>query len=332
MSNEIKLNNIKINNEVYGSTDASDIKYKSTTVKAELDKFQSLLTLLPNAQILTQAAYNALGDQVKDDDVVYYIIDSGADGEAKNLKYNNTNSNIPATNVQDALDACFQYVNDGKELLATSLTNMGTPTANNATLKTIAKRADEMLAYQQEYGVVKGIATGIAESRTGNAMASHVVQGQTFSNSTAANIEGTMPVNVSSDKRIVANAYDTVYAIPKGYHDGAGRIIVAAEQEKQPLMTCEMVQACYYKGDSEAGSVVNVQGYNKMSRKINGYNNVQTLTLLAYKPNGIFDTLSTSVNNLTDVDVSPYVYLEQIFNAKDKSSSPYVNCTFTISV
>lgn len=326
------MNSIKINNEYYGVTDSSLLKYKETTVHDELESIEALLAEIPNARILTQAEYNALGDAVNNDDVVYYITDAGIDGAAINLSYDNKLTKMNANNVQDAIDLCFQSVNDGKKSLATSLTKCGIPIANEENFDNFNTRTQDMLDYQTWLGTKEGTDRGIAESRGGTALPEHVLSGVEFSSTKAAGLKGTMPNNGAISATLTAGKNDVVYNIPKGYHDGKGTVAVAAEQEKLSSMSLTINQACYYKGDSGSWVPINVQGYNKMSRKIDGYNNVRMLELNGYKEDGTYTTISSSVANLDNIDISQYYYLSQEFMAKEKSSSPYVSTTFTISV
>ena len=53
---------------------------------------------------------------------------------------------------------------------------------------------------------------------------------------------------------------------------------------------------------------------------------------LVFNEDGTYTTISSSVNNLDNIDISEYYYLSQEFMANLNSSSPYVSTTFTISV
>ena len=113
--------NIKINNVIYGTTDSKDLIYNDTTVADELDDLNRLLDLIPDAMVLTQAEYDALGDIVQTDGKVYYIQDSGLDSVANNIEYNNSVTGITANNVQDAIDAAILNLNGLKFKKVSSL-------------------------------------------------------------------------------------------------------------------------------------------------------------------------------------------------------------------
>jgi hypothetical protein len=332
MSNEIKLNDIKINNEYYGTTDSAHINFKDTTVYQELTDINTLLASIPNAQIVTQAEYDALGDKVNSDDVVYYIIDAGLDGTAKNLAYDNTVSKMSATNVQDAIDTCFQSVNDGKSVLAATLTNLGIPTASTDSFKKIGENIRKVLAYQEELARKKGKEDAVAATKVGTAVAADVLAGKTFTNSSSIGVTGTMPNKGAVSATLKPGPSASSYTIPAGYHNGSGVVSIGTQQAKASSMSLTINQACYYDGDSSSYAAINVQGYNKLSRKRTGSNNVSYVYLLAYDKNGTETQIHSSTADITNLDVSKYVYLQQKFRAKEPSSKPYFSSTITLSV
>ena len=99
---------------------------------------------------ITKAEYEALGDSVLTDGKTYFITDVNNDisvpviKNAADIIYDNTESAIEASNVQDAIDylvsndsniqtqindintnieSCFQSVSDGKVLIASAITD-----------------------------------------------------------------------------------------------------------------------------------------------------------------------------------------------------------------
>ena len=274
-----------------------------------------------------------MGNVVNNDNVIYYITDSGMDGQAKNLIYNNSITNMSATNVQDALDTCFQCVNDGKTVLAATLTKLGITTANTDSFELIRGNITKAASYQFQLGDINGTHDALNKVRKGTAIEEEVLAGKVFTNSNASGIIGTMTNHGAVTQTLKPGGSQKVYTIPKGYHNGAGKITISPEQEKMSSMTLTINQKCYYDGDSSSNAPINVQGYNKLSRTVNSQQKVRAVELVGYKLDGTQVTLSTSKSNLTDIDISPYIYLYQYFDAnKPSSSNPYYNCTFTISV
>lgn len=57
---------------------------------------------------------------------------------ASEIEYDNTDSGLTSTNVQDAIDEVFQSVSDGKELIADAITDKGIATSATDTFETMA--------------------------------------------------------------------------------------------------------------------------------------------------------------------------------------------------
>ena len=70
---------------------------------------------------------------------------------------------------------------------------------------------------------------------TGNAVASQVLYGCTFSNSVSTDLIGTMPNNGKINKTL--DATSNSYMIPIGYHDGTGKVSVVTETKTVELST-----------------------------------------------------------------------------------------------
>ena len=321
------MGKIEINNEIYGTTDSQDLIYNDTTVSNELDNLNRLLDLIPDVVILTQAEYDALGDIVKTDGKVYYITDAGIDGKASNLSYDNTVTQLTATNVQDAIDECFHSVNDGKLKLATSLTQLKDDLMIQADFNTINSNISKVASYKAS----EGKTDGTAAARKGNATAANVYTGKTFTNSSASNVAGTMANNGAVTATLTPGASATSYKIPAGYHNGSGKVTIATEQAKKSSMSLTINQRCYYDGDSTSHAPINVQGYSYLSRTVTGSSNVKKVELVGFKSDGTEVSLSTSSGDLSNINIANYVYLYQYFRAKEPSNDPYYKCTIKIS-
>ena len=64
---------------------------------------------------------------------------------ASKVFYDNTISGMTATNVQDAIDECFQSVSNGKSLVASAITDKGVTTASDATFATMATNIENIV-------------------------------------------------------------------------------------------------------------------------------------------------------------------------------------------
>ena len=326
------MSNIQINNENYGVIDSTLISHEDTTLNNEMKFVEDLISAIPNAVILTQEEYNALGSSVNNDNVVYYIVDADANGEAIRLAYSNRTTGIAATNTQAALDTCYSHLNQGKEKIVETLTKLGVSANTDESFQKLAEKTSDMLVAQEELGRVMGTDAGIADCRVGTAIASEVLEGTTFTNSAAADIPGTMKNNGAVSSTLKPGPSESTYTIPQGYHNGQGTVSITAEQAKASSMTLTINQGCYYDGDSSSYAAINVQGYNKLSRTRTGSNNVNYVWLLAYDASGTETTIHSSTSDISNLDISKYVYLQQKFRAKEPSSKPYFSSTITISV
>ena len=80
------------------------------------------------------------------------------------------------------------------------------------------------------YGYIKAGADTVTPflTRTGNATASHVLSGKTFSNASSSGLTGTMTNNGAVSKTITPSMSTQTYTIPAGYHNGSGKVTVKA--------------------------------------------------------------------------------------------------------
>lgn len=122
---------------------------------------------------------------------------------ALGTKYDNSMSGSEATNVQEALDECFQSVSDGKALVASAITDKKVPTDATATFEEMANN-------------ISSIVLG-----SGTAIASDVLEGKTFTNDDGVEYTGTMHNMGAVTKSLNCGGS---YTIPAGYHNGSGKI------------------------------------------------------------------------------------------------------------
>lgn len=129
---------------------------------------------------------------------------------AEGTKYDNTKSGAEGTNVQEVLDECFQSVSDGKALVASAITDKRVPTDATATFLQMATNIAK---------IVLG---------SGNATAADVLKNKTFTNDDGVEYTGTMTNNGAVSKSITPSTSEQSYIIPKGYHNGSGKVTVNA--------------------------------------------------------------------------------------------------------
>lgn len=85
------------------------------------------------------------------------------------------------------------------------------------------------IRYNGSTGVVNGNTLfGLASSNFGNASASHVLSGKTFTSPAGLAVAGTMTNNGAVSKTITPSTSAQTYTIPAGYHNGSGKITVSA--------------------------------------------------------------------------------------------------------
>ena len=92
---------------------------------------------------------------------------SGETPSAEDITYNPNQTGLSATNVQDAIDEVFQSVSNGKELVASAITDKGVPTNKDATFLTMAENIN-LISTPGETEVNFNIHFGIEEPEDKN--------------------------------------------------------------------------------------------------------------------------------------------------------------------
>lgn len=152
-----------------------------------------------------------------------YELNKPSDDDFFDIKHFNENvekldSTLNALN--DSVKKCFQSVSEGKKKLATALTENGAHELDE-------KSTFEHLASEVEFVYGSGVQDGKKASQKGTATADCVRAGYTFTNASGSDIKGTMINHTGSGtyKYFWPSREEDVYYIPKGYHDGNGRIV-----------------------------------------------------------------------------------------------------------
>lgn len=85
------------------------------------------------------------------------------------------------------------------------------------------------IRYTGEKGIIESNTLfGVASSKFGNASATHVLSGKTFTSPAGLAVAGTMTNNGAISKTITPSTSAQTYIIPKGYHSGSGKVMVSA--------------------------------------------------------------------------------------------------------
>lgn len=201
------------------------------------EEIQSKIDNIDGGIEITKAEYDKLGDSVLTDGKTYFITDVNNDisvpviKNAADIIYDNIESAIEASNVQDAIDylvsndsniqtqindintnieSCFQSVSDGKVLIASAITDKNIPTDATATFAQMAEN-------------IASLKLG-----SGTAQKAHVLSPYTFTNAEGVEYMGEMTDNGAVSKTITPSTSSQSYTIPKGYHDGTGKVTVNA--------------------------------------------------------------------------------------------------------
>ena len=113
-------------------------------------------------------------------------------------------------NIQIQVNECFQSVSNGKALIASAITDKKVETDATATFAEMAANIESL------------------KLGSGNATTTDVLKDKTFTNSDGIEYTGEMPNNGAVSKTITPSTSSQSYTIPKGYHDGTGKVTVNA--------------------------------------------------------------------------------------------------------
>jgi hypothetical protein len=110
--------------------------------------------------------------------------------------------NFTSTNVRDGMDELFQSVSDGKNQIASAITDMGQSASGGDTFAQLSSKIRDI-------------------SKDANAAVGDVLTGKTFYQG-GVKRTGTMPNNGSVSQTLTSQGEE--YTIPEGYHDGTGTV------------------------------------------------------------------------------------------------------------
>lgn len=133
---------------------------------------------------MTEAEYEALVAENKDDPNIPYYITDGESSEEENgggtaatTTFDDTETQLGVDNVQDAIVAVFQSASNGKQVIADALTGMGLETSADLSFTELANRITEKLFYPVEKSITGTFTATIANY---NGAAYNVSFGVTF--------------------------------------------------------------------------------------------------------------------------------------------------------
>lgn len=128
---------------------------------------------------------------------------------------------------------------DGCDTLVAGCTTYGSTPASNSP-EDIVKAIGEISTNRYNEGVTA--------TKVGTAVAADVLSGKTFTNASGVGLSGSMTNRGAVSKSITPSASTQTYTIPKGYHNGSGKVTVAAQKNtlvKKQSFTCNGVEFKY---------------------------------------------------------------------------------------
>ncbi len=148
----------------------------------------------------------------------FYIVEiigksQGGPTSAKDVVYDNTDSELESNRVQDAIDEvnqkadlAFQSASDGKIAIASAITGKGILAEGSETFTQLAGKIEQ---------IETGIDTSDATAMAGDILAPKTAYGPD------GKIIGTMPDRGTVNHNLAINGS---YTIPAGYHNGSGKV------------------------------------------------------------------------------------------------------------
>lgn len=165
---------------------------------------------------VTKAEYDALSEEKKMDGTVYMITDGTGGWEAERSTYNNTESGLAATNVQDALDELTSSINN---IVDTLITNVSWVDDRELAMETV--RSYNEWGGLGTVSLSKGVYIAFSQSTTGSGYSGRAYCDFSGDNvSYVDNMPPTMPTNfgniqitqliiVASPQTVTRRYYDT---------------------------------------------------------------------------------------------------------------------------
>ena len=170
-----------------------------------------------------------------------------------------------------AVNECFQSVSNGKALIASAIADKKVATDATATFAQMAENISK---------IVLG---------SGNATVADVLSGKTFTNDDGVEYAGTMTNNGAVSKSITPSTSSQSYTIPKGYHDGAGKVTVAAAPTSLINGDATAANVLYGKtffSDSYTAKTGSMTNNGAVSKSITPSTSAQSYTVPAGYHNG----------------------------------------------
>lgn len=129
--------------------------------------------------------FNTWSETAKDGEIFVRTDDNessgggGGSNVAKDILYNNSLTQLDATNIQDAIDEVFQSVSDGKVLIADAITDKGIETSAT---DTFAIMAENIISIKNDGTEIKTIASDVKITDTASQILTFDVSGRGITN------------------------------------------------------------------------------------------------------------------------------------------------------
>ena len=166
-----------------------DINIKDAKAREDIEKLDTQCKDIAKKTIVEgNKIYLAKNDGTKLDEGTDLPTSSGS-SEADGITIKDTNNNFTATNVEGALSELFQNVSNGKQLIATAITDKGVATSSDDTFQIIAAN-------------IRGIPNqggGITPTGTINITANGTIDVTNYANA-VINVEGTGSTIITTNK------------------------------------------------------------------------------------------------------------------------------------
>lgn len=154
----------------------------------------------------------------------------------------------------------------------------------------------------------RSVLSGGGTAPTGDAIASDVLTGKTFSNAQATGINGTMPNNGAVSQTLAAGQS---YTVPAGYHNGSGSVTAAAAIIPTNKGVYVGNDSTFAEVDISGGSLTTPNAYNAYVLNVSAYNTLNISEVSKVQKLGAMNNSGsiTMLSAASTVDISAYDYL-----------------------
>ena len=324
------MGQIRLNGVLYSTSESTQVNYGSTNVASAIESFTTEINDKPTLALVTEEEY-----EDKEDNVVYFIDgDDDMDVSANNISYDNTYSKAKSLNVQDAIDELYLEATKGKSGIVAAVNENGGSASMSDSWNSLNTQMGSLgeSKYKDSYDYY--YEKSLVENRKGTATANDVIEGKTFSNASGADIAGAMKNHGAVNQTYSPSSSAQTYTIPEGYHNGAGTVKLNKSEITTVSSLSHFISHRHYKSQTVTTDY-NVQGYNTLSKVMNDTANTNSASIVGYKTDGTTTTLTTTIGNVSNINIAPYYKIRIQSTAKsvnDKDHHIKYNGTYTFSI